>query len=153
IEGKIMETKLRQDVTRIVRREARLMVAPLMKRIRTYKKELAALKAPARATRSTTAKKASATAAPPSRINHPAQISGEEAQAWYSTKNLIELREKFDLSAAGMADLVGVRPWSIYRWEAGEKPSVASMIKVASLRKISRTRALRMLEELRNSEA
>lgn len=147
-----METKLRQDVTRIARREARQMVAPLMKRIRTYKKELAALKAPARTTRSAAPKKVAAATVPPSRINQPAQVSGEEAQAWYSTRNLIELREKFDLSAAGMADLVGVRPWSIYRWESGEKPSLASMIKVASLRKVSRKRALRMLEELRSAE-
>lgn len=140
-----METKLRQDVVRIARREARLMLAPLVKRMRGYKKELAALKT---TNRRSAADEASDAAQPKAMARRAPRITGEQAREWYTTANLVALREKLDLSASGMAALVGVRPWSIYRWEAGDKPSEGSMIKIASLRKISKARARQLLEQM-----
>ena len=141
-----MEAKLRQDITRIARREARLMLAPLTRRMAGYKKELAILKLSARKNSSLEIEPNGPE--PKSASRRAPRVTIEQAREWYSTSSLAALREKLDLSAAGLATLVGVRAWSIYRWEAGGKPSDASMIKLASLRKLSKARAREMLEQM-----
>lgn len=135
----VMEAKLKNDMTRIARKEARLLIAPLLKRIATQRKEIADLK-------STRVKASGATRVAGSKPRAPSKVSIEDARSWFTSTALVELRSHLDLSAAEMARLINSSPWSIYQWESGKNPNPEFLVKLASLRKISKRRARQLLE-------
>lgn len=135
----VMEAKLKNDMTRIARKEARLLIAPLLKRIATQRKEIADLK-------STRVKATSAARVAGRKPRAPSKVSIEDARSWFTAAALVELRSHLDLSAAEMARLINSSPWSIYQWESGKNPNPEFLVKLASLRKISKRRARQLLE-------
>lgn len=134
-----MEEKLKSDMTRIARKEARLLIAPLLKRIATQKKEIVELKRG----RAIQPRASNQVARKP---RSPSQVSLQEARDWYSSTALVELRTHLDLSAAELGTLVGSSAWSIYNWESGKTPNADFVVKLASLRKIGKRRARQLLE-------
>lgn len=134
-----MEAKLKSDMTRIARKEARLLIAPLLKRIATQKKEIVELKrghvVQPRASKQVGRKPRS-----------PSQVSLQDARDWFSSAAMVELRTHLDLSAAELGKLIGSSAWSIYNWESGKTPNADFVVKLASLRKISKRRARQLLE-------
>lgn len=134
-----MEAKLKNDMTRIARKEARLLIAPLLKRIATQRKEIAGLK-------STRVKGSGANQMTARKPRSPSKVSIEDARSWFTSAALVDLRARLDLSAAEMARLIESSAWSIYHWESGKKPSPEFMVKLASLRNISKRRAQQLLE-------
>lgn len=135
-----METKLKNDMTRIARKEARLLIAPLLKRIATQKEDIVELKRGRTVQAHTSAHR---------KPRSPSQMSLSEAREWFSSSALVDLRARTGLSAAELGRLVGSSGWSIYRWESGHRPSGDFLVKLASLRKIGNVRARQMLEALK----
>ncbi|WP_064746370.1 helix-turn-helix transcriptional regulator [Lysobacter firmicutimachus] len=133
------EAKLKNDMVRIARKEARLLIAPLLERIAAQKKELIELKRG----RTFSSSPARQGARKPRR---PSQVSLQEARDWFSAHALVELRTRLDLSAAQLGRLAGSSVGSIYLWESGKTPSDNFVVKLASLRKLGKRRARQLLE-------
>lgn len=134
-----MEAKLKSDMTRIARKEARLLIAPLLKRIATQKKEIVELKR-GRAIQPRAGDQVGR------KPRAPSQVSLHKARDWFSSAALVDLRSHLELSAAELGLLVGSSAWSIYNWESGKTPNADFVVKLASLRKIGKRRARQLLE-------
>jgi transcriptional regulator with XRE-family HTH domain len=66
----------------------------------------------------------------------------------YSAKSLRSQRKRLGLSAAAMAQLLGVSALSVYKWESGNtRPRPKQIEAIAALRGIGRREAQKRLEQ------
>ena len=134
-------TVLKQEITRLARKEAKAAIEPLRKASATARRDVAALKREVadlqRQLR--TARRAPAAA--------PAEAG--DAPTRFSAKGLKSLRARTGLSAADFGRLAGVSGQSIYGWEAGKTtPGPKQRAALAGLRGLGKREALRRLEAL-----
>lgn len=133
------QTQLKNDIARIARKEARVLIAPLLKRLAVYRHDIAALKRERGA-------HLRSTKAVAKREPAPAKLSLEEATEAFSADALIALRTRLGLTAQEFGLLIDASPMSIYRWESGNgRPRATFLLKLASIRNIGKIKARKLV--------
>lgn len=135
---------LKNEITRLARKEIRAHVEPLRKANANHRREIAELK------RQLAALQREAKSLGRSVVRAAPAEPAEDAPApRFSAKGLRPLRERLGLSAGDFARLAGVSPQSIYNWESGvTRPRPAQIVVLAQLRSIGKREAASRLEAL-----
>jgi DNA-binding transcriptional regulator YiaG len=136
---------LKQEMSRIARKEIKAQTEPLRKANAQYRRDVAQLKRQATDLSRQLAyleqqerRRASAT---------PSQVDIEGKR--FSRRGLKTHREKLGVSAAEYAKLVGVTAQSVYNWEQGRaKPAAEQLASLLAIRGLGKREALKRLELL-----
>jgi DNA-binding transcriptional regulator YiaG len=135
---------LKDEITRLARKELRANTENLKKAVATYRSEIAALKRRV----DTLERQAKRTAKVVSSVQ-PAQKESSDAKHRFSAKGLATHRQRLGLSAADYAALLGVSALSVYKWEGGQaRPRARYLPGIAAIRSMSKREAAARLEEL-----
>ncbi len=136
-------TVLKQEITRLARKEAKTHVEPLRKANAQYRRDIAELKRQLQAMKK---RVDYLDARERKRLKEPVSVSTAGAPR-FSPAWLNAHRDKLGLAAADYAELVGVSPQTIYNWEHGRsKPKAKQLAALAAIRGIGKREALRRLE-------
>ena len=134
---------LKQEITRLARKEANTHVGPLRKANAQYRRDIAELKRQFQAMKR---RVDYLDARERKRLKEPVSVSTAEGRR-FSPAGLNAHRDKLGLAAADYAELVGVSPQTIYNWEHGRsKPKAKQLAALAAVRGIGKREALRRLE-------
>ena len=143
---------LKDEITRLARKELRSQTDSLKKALATSRSEIAALKKRVQELESglkrvgTAARKAAAPAPTP---NEEADSTGLRFRAAGMAAN----RKRLGLSAADFGLLVGATGQSIYAWEAGKsKPRPQNLAAIAGLRGVGKTEVTARLKALKQAQ-
>lgn len=143
-------TVLKQEITRLARKEIKTQTDALRKSVTALRSEVAALKRELKeqgAALRQAQRTAKAVKAQP--------VAGEGGQAArFSAKGLVSLRRRLGLSASDFVRLIGASGQSVYGWEAGTtRPRVRQIAAIAAIRTLgkreSRERLTAMSESAR----
>lgn len=136
--------QLKNEISRLARKESKAEVAALKKSSTQYRSEIANLK-----------KRVLALEAIVKKIskNESRTVSNERGET--TEKNLrfrvsgfAALRKKLGLSAAQMGRLLGVSAQSVYHWETGKtKPRASQLAAIASVRTLGKKEVAARLSE------
>lgn len=135
---------LKQEITRLARREVRAQVHATKKASTQYRRHIAALRRQVTALERQLAlvRRRVSAAAPAASASEPAQ------KVRFVAKGLKSQRARLGLSAADFGRLVGVSAQSIYNWEQGHAtPRAGQLAALAARRGIGKREALKLLEE------
>jgi DNA-binding transcriptional regulator YiaG len=137
---------LKNEISRVARKEVRAETASLKKSVSTYRAEIAALKRRAQALELELRRlsKAQAKAV-------PVEVQAQPAQTIrFTAKGLASQRRKLGLSAQDIGFLVGASGQSIYNWEEGKaRPRAKHLPALAALRTLGKKEAAARLASLR----
>jgi DNA-binding transcriptional regulator YiaG len=138
-------TLLKQEISRICRREIRKEIEGTRKASAAHRRDIAALKreiATLRRDTSALSKRASSSAQEPA--------ASAERPMRFVAKGLRSLRARLGLSQSQLALLVGVSDQSVYNWE-GKKatPRKEQLAAIAALRGLGKREAQQRLADLR----
>ena len=142
-------TLLKNEISRVARKEVRSETLTLKKAVSAYRSEIAALKRRAQALEQALRglSKAQAKLAPAPRTSVSSQASR------FSAKGLAAQRRRLGLSAHDCGLLVGASGQSIYNWEAGSaRPRAKLLPAIAALRTLGKKEAAARLASLRTKE-
>lgn len=134
---------LKQEITRLARREVRVQVQATKKASTQYRRHIAALRRQVTALERQLAlvRRRGAVSAPPTTGEGPQKIR-------FVAKGLKSQRARLGLSAADFGRLVGVSAQSIYNWEQGHAtPRAGQLAILAARRGIGKREALKLLEQ------
>ncbi len=135
-------TVLKQEITRLARKEARAQSASSKKAIAQHRRDIAELKRQVRAL----AREVGDLRRQQKRVGRPATHNGN-ASVRFSPSWVKSHRERLELSAADYAELVGVSALTIYNWEKGKtKPGRPQLVAWAEVRTLGKRDALQRLE-------
>jgi DNA-binding transcriptional regulator YiaG len=137
-------TLLKQEITRLVRKELKAETETLRKASSRYRAEIAELKR-----RIADLERQLKSVARASRRTDPAAgaAEGPAAAVRFSADGLKKHRARLGLSAPALAGLLGVSSQTIYNWEAGtSRPSKDQVVKIAQLRKMGKRAAQAALQ-------
>lgn len=138
-------TVLREEISRLARREIRGQVRAIKKASTQYRRHIAALKRQVATLEGQVAAFLRRTVERPS----AAKSSPTTAKVRFVAKGLRARRGRLDLSAADYGKLVGVSAQSIYNWEQGHaKPRTEQLAALAALRSIGKREARARLNAL-----
>ena len=134
---------LKDEISRLARKEARAELAPLQKASAQYRRDIAELKRQVK-----TLEQRAAFLEKQERKRVTADTPVEKAdQVRFSPKYVKSHREKLGLSAADYARLVGVSALTIYNWEQGKsKPRAQQLADWAAMRNLGKREAKKQLE-------
>ena len=133
---------LKNEITRLARKEVRAQIDPLKKANSTYRREIAELK------RQIALLERQAKVASKVSSKRP-QENPEPPAARFVAKGLRSLRARLGLSAANFGKLAGVSGQSIYNWESGKAvPRNPQLAVLAGLRTLGKREAQARLAEL-----
>lgn len=136
-------TVLKDEISRLARKEIKGETARLQKAVSSYRSEIAALKrrvADLERQAKRDPKKASA-------ISLDAAESNENLR--FRAQGFASNRQRLGLSAAEIGRLLGVSALSVYKWEGGKaKPRRGNLPAIATLRGMGKKEAAARLEEL-----
>jgi DNA-binding transcriptional regulator YiaG len=137
---------LKDEITRIARRETRAHVKALTKTLRASRSEIAALKRRAMALE----RELRNLQRSDRRSRQEASASGPPGkQPRFSAKSLASQRNRLQLSAQDCGLLVGASAQSIYNWEQGKaRPHAKHIVAIAALRSLGKRQAAAALESL-----
>lgn len=143
---------LREEISRLARKELRTQVETLRKASTQYRHTIAALRRQVstleRQVASLEKKAGNAPAAQSSTGN------GDAQQVRFVAKGLRSQRERLGLSAADYGKLVGVSAQSVYNWEhETARPRGKQLAMIAALRGVGKRQALARLEQLNGQAA
>lgn len=136
---------LRDEISRIARKESRAETEQLKKASTHYRSEIAALKRRVAALERVVSllTKASNKKATEVVSDHPA------GSFRFSASGLLAQRKRLGLSAAEAGLLLGVSDQSVYKWENGKtRPRTSQFPSIAALRNLSKGEAVARLTEL-----
>jgi DNA-binding transcriptional regulator YiaG len=137
-------TAIKEEITRLVRKELRRETEALKKASARYRSEIAALKR-----RIDDAEKALARAARAPRAETPV-AAGTDRPVRFSAGGLRKLRERLGLSAADFGLLLEVSGQTVYNWESGStRPSPETIRAIAAMRGIGKREAAARLAATR----
>ena len=141
-------TLLKNEISRVARKEQRGESLALRKSVSSHRSEIAALKRRVQALELQLRRLAR-----DGRRSSAADDAAEEPAApstRYSAKSLASQRRRLGLSAADCGLLVGTTAQSIYNWESGKvRPRARHLAAIAALRTLNRRDAARHLAERR----
>lgn len=133
---------LKNEITRLARKEVRAQIDPLKKANATYRREIAELKRQI-ALLARQVKVAGKTS------SKPRQETPEPTAARFVAKGLRSLRARLGLSAADFGKLAGISGQSIYNWESGKAiPRKSQLTVLAGLRTLGKREAQARLAKL-----
>lgn len=137
---------LKQEISRLVRKELKAETESLKKSNSRYRAEIAELKR-----RITGLEQQLKAAERQSRRQASTSVSPEvESKVRFRADGLKKHRERLGLSAPSMASILGVSPQTIYNWESGtSKPSKDLVVKIAILRKMGKREVQERLAALK----
>lgn len=139
-------TALKEEVSRIARKEIRNETAQMKKAVARYRSDIADLKRRLTAAEQSLTKlrKSGGATRPDDQASKPESTAGIR----FSAKGFRTLRERLDLSGPETAKLLRVSVQTIYNWEAGtSKPREPQLSAIAVLRKAGKREvAARLLE-------
>jgi len=138
---------LKEEISRISRREIRRETASLKKSSASYRSEIAALKRRVRDLERQL-RRASQGGEPtaPAAANEHAVAPGTR----FSARSMASQRKRLGLSAAECGVLIGASAQSIYNWEEGRaRPRVQHLPAIYALRTLGRRQANEILESRR----
>jgi len=143
-------TLLKDEISRLSRREIRKEVQPLRKASAAYRREIAALKREVQALRRQTTVLAKQTPKPDSR----ADTKDSAPPLRFVAKGLRSLRARLGLSAPDLARLMGVSDQSIYNWELKKTtPRKEQVAVLATIRSLGKREAHARLEQIGKKKA
>ncbi len=135
---------LRDEITRLARKELRSNTESLKKAVAGYRSEIAALKRRV----DTLERQAKRTAKVVARVQ-PVQEDDGDTKHRFSAKGLATHRQRLGLSAADYGTLLGVSPLSVYKWEAGQaRPRARYLPAIAAVRSMGKREAAARLTEM-----
>jgi DNA-binding transcriptional regulator YiaG len=135
---------LKEEITRLARKELKANTESLKKAVGSYRSEIAALKRRV----DTLERQAKRTAKVVSRVQPESPES--DTQHRFSAKGLATHRQRLGLSAADYGALLGVSALSVYKWEGGQaRPRARYLPTIAAVRGLGKREAAKRLEELR----
>ena len=132
-------TALKNEISRIARKEVRAETLQIKKQSAHYRSEIASLKRLVAALDRLLRRH--------SKGGSTASVAPEEKEPAadglrFRVKGFADHRRRLGLSAAQAGALLGVSGQSIYHWEAGKaKPRASQMPAIAALRKLSKSQA------------
>jgi DNA-binding transcriptional regulator YiaG len=140
-------TLLKQEISRLVRKELKTETESLKKASGRYRAEIAELKR-----RVATLEQQLKSVERQSRKQAPQAVqstdSGEKVR--FRADGLKKHRDRLGLSAPALASILGVSAQTIYNWEAGtSKPSKDQVVKIAILRKMGKREVQQRLAQMR----
>jgi DNA-binding transcriptional regulator YiaG len=134
---------LKEEITRLARKELRANTENLKKAVSTYRSEIAALKR--RVDQLERQAKRSAKAAPAK----PLEDAESDGQHRWRAAGFAKHRQRLGLSAADTGKLLGVSALTVYKWEGGQaRPRAKYLPAIAELRGMGKREATKRLEEL-----
>lgn len=137
---------LRQEITRLARKEACSLTKPLHKATASFRKVIAELKRENARARADVARLIGQM--PVGVV--PRVTESEPIKARFSAASVKAQRRRMGLSAADFAKLVGVTAHTIYSWEHGaSRPRTAQLAAFSAVRGIGKMEANARLEALR----
>lgn len=135
---------LSAEISRIARKELRAETEALKKATAGYRRDIAALKRRLQ-TLERLAKSGNRRAAPAARDS----AEQSESKLRFSATRFAAQRQKLGISAAKFADLLGVSPLTVYKWESGKsRPRRAQLEVIAASRMLGKREAMARLAEL-----
>jgi DNA-binding transcriptional regulator YiaG len=138
-----LATTLKEEITRLGRKEARRIALPLKRRVLSLERLV-------REQRASFKQLARQAAVAISRASRPTAAAGgdEGDRARLTPRNIKGLRKKLRLSQAQFAKLAGVTPVAVYFWESGRtKPRGRTRAAIIGLRGIGVREATRRLDD------
>lgn len=143
---------LKDEITRLARKEVVRQTEGLRSSISSYRSEIAALKRRNDALEKKVRKLERATLKPGSpRTSTPAEATSSRKHR-FSAQRLAAHRQRLGLSAADYAALVGASSLSIYKWEKGDvRPRDKQLAALASIRGIGKQEAAERLAAIQQS--
>ena len=134
---------LKEEITRLARRELRAETEKLKKASAQYRTDIAALKRRVLQLEKEIAK-LQMLSAREVKSQSDATTSGNIR---FSAKGIHILRERLELSAATLGSIFGLTAQTIYNWEQGKtRPSKEQLLAIAVLRKMSKKEVYARLE-------
>ena len=138
---------LRQEITRLARREIRSQTQGLRKASAQFRRDIAELKRYVSELKSEFARlerRVGKDVAPEIAEADPAKVR-------FTAKSVISHRRSLSISAARYGRLIGVTAHTIYKWEHGtSRPRRAQLSAFASIRRLSKTETLARLQQMRD---
>lgn len=142
-----LATLLKNEISRVARRQVRAETAQLKKAVSTFRAEIAKLKRRSQTLEQELRRvgKAAAKAAPA-----PAGDEAAPRALRFSAKGFASQRRRLALSAEDCGRLVGASGQSIYNWEQGKaRPQARHLPAIAALRTMGKRDAAARLDALR----
>ena len=135
---------LKQEISRVARKELRSEMAALKKASAQYRSDIAALKRQV-----TSLEKQIRRMGKTVQREAPAQEDKPGKGLRFSAKGFGVKRQQLGLSAADVGRLLGVTPLSVYKWEGGKAhPRASQLPGIAAFRKLGKREAAKRLSEL-----
>lgn len=138
---------LKDEITRVSRREIRLHLEQTRRLVTHHKREIAALKAQLKALERNVSAlaKRKLDSEPASPEAMPAR------KVRFVPKGLVSTRRRLSISAADLARLMGVTDQTIYNWENGvSRPRPEHQARLLSLRDVGKRQLQKHLAEMRS---
>jgi len=127
---------LKEEISRLARKEIKASIAPLRKAATAYRREIAALKRQSAALKAALSKAAKGPVAP----SDGTEQEGKRAR--FSAKSVMAQRKRLGLSAADFSKIVGVSGATIYGWEQGKtRPRKSQLASLAAIRGLGKKEA------------
>jgi DNA-binding transcriptional regulator YiaG len=137
---------LREEITRLARKEAKVLTQSTQSAVAQFRKDIAELKRQVRKSQVEIVRlkrSAGESASPPTAETAIAKVR-------YSAVSVMAQRKRLGLSAEAFGKLVGVTGHTVYKWEHGAaRPRSAQLAAFAAVRGIGKVDANARLEELR----
>jgi|SRR4051794_7757638 DNA-binding transcriptional regulator YiaG len=135
---------LKEEISRVARKEIRRETASLKKSATTYRSEIAALKRRVQELeRQLRRASGGGQPAAPAAANEDSVAPGTR----FSAKSMASQRRRLGLSAAQCGVLIGASAQSVYNWEEGKaRPRAQHLPAIIALRKLGRRQANEILE-------
>jgi DNA-binding transcriptional regulator YiaG len=138
---------LRQEITRVARREIRRETQILRRASAQYRRLIAELRRETKKLQSDVirfALQASRNAAPTPRV-----LEADSGKVRFSAKSVSSQRKRLGISAADYGKLIGVTGHTVYKWEHGTaRPRKAQIAALGSLRTLGKREALSRLGQM-----
>jgi DNA-binding transcriptional regulator YiaG len=135
---------LKSEISRVARKELRGETQQLKKTVAQYRTQIVELKRRMQALEQLVKRQARGSRAAAAA---PAKDSAEEsASLRFSAKGFAAQRKRLGISAAAMAQLLGVSALSVYKWESGKtRPRARQLEAIAGLRRLGKREAMARL--------
>lgn len=139
-----IRTVLNDEISRLSRREIRKQVEPVRKASAAYRRDIAALKRQVQEL-----KRAVSVLAKRPRQQSEAKVGVSTRPLRFVAKGLVSLRARLGLSAAELAQLIGVSGQTIYNWEHKKTtPRKEQLVSLAHLRALGKREVQTRLQSL-----
>ncbi len=137
--------QFKSEVSRVARKEVRTHTQALKKATLTYRSEIAELKRQLSSLASIV-KGISKAVSPTKALSSEEQSPSESIR--FRAQGFAKLRQKLDLTALQMAQIIGVSAQSVYHWETGKsRPRASQLLLIAKVRKMGKREVVAQLSK------